>query len=146
MVAIKQTFIVIWFTIVHGQYCDMFQDLYEIFYFIHSFRFLIFIDLDELHCLVHIRRGFSSMNYFIEKYFIDHSKIFLVCAFKHTFTYQFQIHFKLMLNIKVIFFSNLAVPLIKNKSWMYTILWLLLQVLSRRGHYDNKDWNKIITL
>ena len=66
------------FNIDYRQYCDTFQDLYEIFHVNHLFFVLTFIDLDELHCIVHISRGFLSIDYFIEKYFADHSKVLLV--------------------------------------------------------------------
>ena len=80
MAVVKQTFRHGYFTIVYGQYCDTFQDLYEIFHLNHLLYVLTFIDLDELHCLIHISRGFLSIDYFIEKYFADHSEVFLVCA------------------------------------------------------------------
>ena len=80
MVAVNPTFHHDYSTIVYGQYCDTFQDLYEISLFNYLFYVLILIDFDELHCLIHISRGFLSIDYFIEKYFADHSEVFLVCA------------------------------------------------------------------
>jgi len=97
------------FNIDYRQYCDTFQDLYEIFHVNHLFYVLTFIDLDELHCIVHIRRGFLSIDYFIEKYFTDHSSVFLVCALitlSHSYTFHFQSFFKLILMIKLPAYSQ----------------------------------------
>ena len=41
VVAVKPTFRHDYSTIVYGQYCDTFQDLYESFYSIHSFVFCL---------------------------------------------------------------------------------------------------------
>ena len=60
------------------------------------------------------------MDYFIEKYFADHSKVFLVCALitlSHSFTFNFQSFFKLILMIKLLAHSQFIFkPLIKDKS------------------------------
>ena len=115
MVAVKPTFRHDYFPIVYGQYCDTFQDFYEIFHLNHLFHVLTSIDLDE-RITLYISDG-DSIGLFIEKYSADHSKVFLVCALKFEHFFQhFHLTIFLQINLTItVLISNLksCLPLIK---------------------------------